>query len=104
MAGAIMTVPRPSARTDASHPAAGAVRDERWLDRLRWRCRRGMLENDILLARFLDARGGKLTAAEVAALDALLDRNDNDLWDLLSGREEPAAAALAPLVACLRSI
>ena len=90
-------------------PAAGerpvqAEADARWLERLRWRCRRGMLENDLILERFLDARGALLTAADVAALDLLLDHSDNDLWDILSGRIEPADVSLLPLVACLRSI
>ena len=63
-----------------------------------------MLENDLILERFLDARAATLTAVDVAALSALLDHGDNDLWDLLSGRMEPADAALAALVGCLRSI
>ena len=66
--------------------------------RLRWRARRGLLENDLILARFLDARGATITADEVAALDRLLDLPDNDLWDLLSGRAEPRDPALEPLL------
>jgi antitoxin CptB len=73
------------------------------LNRLRWRCRRGMLENDLILARFLEARGAGLTGNEVAALDRLLDLADNELWDLLAGRAEPDDPALAPLVAVLRT-
>jgi antitoxin CptB len=73
------------------------------LNRLRWRCRRGMLENDIILARFLDARGAQMTDADVAALDRLLDLTDNDLWDLLSGRAEPDDAAAQPLLRALRA-
>jgi antitoxin CptB len=76
--------------------------DERTFARLRWRCRRGMLENDLILARFLDARGEAMTEDEVAALDALLDLSDNELWDLVSGRAEPADASLRPLVNALR--
>jgi antitoxin CptB len=81
-----------------------AEADARWLARLRWRCRRGMLENDLILERFLDARGASLTAADVAALDVLLDLSDNELWDILSGRMEPADVSLLPLVEYLRSI
>ena len=65
-----------------------------------------MLENDLLLARFLDAHGAALTAAEAAAFDVLLGLSDGELWDLISGRAEPiepAEAALAPLLASLRS-
>ena len=74
------------------------------LDRLRWRCRRGMLENDLILARFLDARGERLTDREVVALDRLLDLSDNELWDLIAGRQEPADAAVKPLLEVLRAI
>jgi antitoxin CptB len=72
------------------------------LNRLRWRCRRGMLENDLILARFLDARGETMTGDEVAALDRLLDLADNELWDLLAGRAEAKDATLRPLLDALR--
>jgi antitoxin CptB len=72
------------------------------LNRLRWRCRRGMLENDLILARFLDARGESLTAGEVASLDRLLDFADGELWNLLSGHEEPDDAALRQLLSAIR--
>jgi antitoxin CptB len=78
--------------------------DATMLNRLRWRCRRGMLENDLILTRFLDARGDAITDQEVAALDVLLEMSDNELWDLLSGREEPADAAVAPLLERLKAI
>ena len=52
---------------------ASAPHDDRRFARLRWRCRRGMLENDLILTRFLDARGEAMTEDEVAALDRLLD-------------------------------
>ena len=78
-------------------PSQPTVLDERRLARLRWRCRRGMLENDLLLARFLERRGGALTEAEVAGLDRLLDLADNELWDVLCGRAA-ADPELAPLL------
>ena len=73
------------------------------LNRLRWRCRRGMLENDLILARFLDARGSMMSPGDVAALDRLLDLSDGELWDLIAGRAEPADAELRPLVTALRT-
>jgi antitoxin CptB len=82
-------------------PLPEARLDRARLARLRWRCRRGMLENDLVLARFLDARGASLSESEVALLDVLLDLPDNDLWDLLAGRAQPADPALAPLLAAL---
>jgi antitoxin CptB len=77
--------------------ASASRLDPRRLARLRWRCRRGMLENDLILARFLDRRGEALTETDAAALDRLLDLPDNDLWDLLCGRAS-ADPALQPLL------
>jgi antitoxin CptB len=99
---ALATPCEPSLAAGARPVQAGV--DARRLARLRWRCRRGLLENDLILERFLDARATMLTAADVAALDLLLDHSDNDLWDILSGRIEPADASLLPLVGSLRSI
>ena len=73
------------------------------LARLRWRCRRGLLENDLILERFMEARGSRLSDEEVAGLDRLLRLPDSELWDLLAGRAEPDDTALTPLVAALRA-
>ena len=73
------------------------------LSRLRWRCRRGLLENDLILARFMDARGQSISDDEVAGLDRLLQMSDNELWDMFAGRAEPEDAALRPLVVALRA-
>ena len=78
--------------------------DSTRLSRIQWRCRRGMLENDIVLARYLEARGDALTEDEVAMLDRLLDLPDNELWDIIAGRQQPADASIAPLVLALRDI
>ncbi len=77
--------------------------DDRSLARLSWRCRRGMLENDLVLSRFLARRGGTLRDDELAALGDLLDLSDNDLWEIISGQAEPSDRRLAPLVAQLRT-
>jgi antitoxin CptB len=74
------------------------------MNRLRWRCRRGMLENDLILARFLEARGEAITEAELAGLDRLLDLGDNELWDLVSGRQENGDPVLASLLEALRAV
>ena len=73
------------------------------LRRLRWRCRRGLLENDLILTRFLERQGDALDADQLIALNTLLDLDDNDLWDLLSGRAECADRRLSPLVELLRA-
>ena len=62
-----------------------------------------MLENDLILARYLDARGSTMSAGDVAALDRLLDLSDGELWDLIAGRAEPSDAGLGPVVAALRA-
>ncbi|MBK9114505.1 MAG: succinate dehydrogenase assembly factor 2 [Betaproteobacteria bacterium] len=74
---------------------------ERW-NRIVWRCRRGMLENDLVLTRFLAARGRAMTEDEVALLDRLLDLPDSELWDLIAGRREPQDPAVGPLLSALR--
>ena len=61
-----------------------------------------MLENDLILARFMDARGATLTEERVAMLDRLLDLPDNELWDLIAGRAEPADPTVCPLLNELR--
>jgi antitoxin CptB len=66
--------------------------------RLRWRCRRGLLENDIVLSRFLDGSERELSAEEVEALDRLLDQTDPDLLDLILRRTEPSGTLDSPAV------
>ena len=73
------------------------------LNRLRWRCRRGRLENDLILARFLDALGETMNVDEVAMLDRLLELGDDDLWNVLAGRVEPDDPMLRPMIAALRA-
>jgi len=63
-----------------------------------------MLENDLILKRFLDGRGDGITDAELAALESILQLNDNDLWEMLSGRQEPANESVTPLVEHLRAV
>ena len=59
-------------------------------DRIRWRCRRGLLELDLVLERFLEHRFDALDAGERRLFDELLDVPDNDLLDMALGRAEPA--------------
>jgi len=56
--------------------------------RLRWRGRRGLLENDLIVARFLDRHEGDLSDADVGALLELFDLGDIQLMDLLLARCE----------------
>jgi antitoxin CptB len=70
----------------ADAPADAALR------RLRWRARRGMLENDLLLERYLGRHGKALSAPAAEALAQLLELPDGELLELLLGRAEPGAA------------
>jgi antitoxin CptB len=59
-------------------------------DRIRWRCRRGLLELDLVLQHFLERRFDDLDPGERRLFDELLDAPDNDLLDMAMGRAEPA--------------
>lgn len=61
---------------------------EEWERRLRWHCRRGMLEMDLRLQRFLDRHLGTLAPAEREALEDLLKYDDIELIAFLDGRRE----------------
>lgn len=54
--------------------------------RLRWRARRGLLENDLIITRFLDQFETELTNTDVAALSLLFEMGDNELLDVLLDR------------------
>jgi succinate dehydrogenase flavin-adding protein (antitoxin of CptAB toxin-antitoxin module) len=74
-------------------------------ERLRWRCiRRGLLEVDITLGRFLDEVFGGLSEDEQQAFAELADRDDLELWHLISGQEECEDTRLAPIVRMLRNV
>lgn len=83
----------------AAEPPSGADRE---LERLRWRCRRGMLELDLILARFLERCGGRLDAEQRRSFGELLERPDGELLDWALGRSEPAEAHLRAAVRLLR--
>ena len=58
------------------------------LERVRWRSRRGLLELDIVLGRFIEQYYAQLDEAGQRAFEALLDMPDNPLWDMIAGRAE----------------
>lgn len=58
------------------------------LDRIRWHCRRGLLELDLVLAGFLDRHLEALDAQQLENFRELLEYQDNDLLDLVMGRAE----------------
>lgn len=56
-------------------------------ERARWRCRRGLLELDIVLQRFMDQHYAQLDQQGLEQFERLLSLPDNDLWDLISERK-----------------
>jgi antitoxin CptB len=72
------------------------------LKRLRWQCRRGMREMDMLLERWLDRHYVPASAAVRADFAALLSTEDDLLWDWLMGKGAPSNAAQAQLIAAIR--
>ena len=62
--------------------------DPVFMDRLRWRCRRGLLELDIVLGRFVVRDYAELDEAQRVAFDGLLDMPDTVLWDMIAGRQD----------------
>ena len=75
-----------------------AAIDPTELNRLKWRCKRGLLENDLFIERFFREQGAELTVRHVAGLQPLMDLSDNDLLDLLLARREPDGALATPEV------
>ena len=73
---------------------ADALLDERGLSKLRWRCRRGLLENDLLIERFFAKHEASLTVGQARGLDELMALADNDLLDLLLRRKDEAEVPL----------
>ena len=81
--------------------------DERSLSKLKWRCRRGLLENDLFIEKFFRKHEAGLTVSQAKGLDDLMTLSDNDLMDLLLQRKEPsdladASAATAEALDVLR--
>jgi len=68
--------------------------DERGLSKLRWRCRRGLLENDLFIDRFFTRYADVLTIQQAQAMTDLMELSDNDLLDLHLSRK--SLAQLAP--------
>ena len=66
--------------------------------KIKWQCRRGMLELDLLLNGFIDKHLDKLTEAQVATFEQLLSANDVDLYTWLMGSGSPNDKELASFV------
>ena len=64
--------------------------DARALSKLRWRCRRGLLENDLFIARFFERHGSGLLQRHANALAGLMELSDHDLLDVHLARKSLA--------------
>ena len=69
-------------------------------NRLAWKCRRGLLELDLILQGFIE---NQLQEKDVKSLSELLDLPDNDLWDIVSGRSEAYEEEFSGIVARIRA-
>jgi antitoxin CptB len=69
--------------------------------RLKWKCRRGLLELDLVLQDFVEKR---FEEKDMPLFEELLALEDNDLWDILSGRSDRFEERLEGIVARLRAV
>ena len=74
------------------------------LNRLRWHSRRGLLELDLVLERFWLRHGESLSLDQAAALELVLELEESDLWDVISGRRAIAPQSLQPMIELLREV
>jgi antitoxin CptB len=72
--------------------------------KLKWRCRRGMRELDLVLEAFLESHYDRLTPEAQAGFERLLAQSNEDLVDWLVGATEPANEALARIAAQIREV
>ena len=74
------------------------------LERARWRCRRGLLELDILLQRFMDKHYADLRENELQQFETLLNLPDNDLWDVITRKQEAKDPGLQSVLHLLQTV
>ena len=74
------------------------------LERVRWRCRRGLLELDLVLQRFVDEYYAKLGVAERRQFETLLNLSDNELWDMIALRKKHENNSLERVLSLLQGI
>ena len=74
------------------------------LSKLRWRCRRGLLENDLFIERFFNRHAADMTVGHARSMYALMELADNDLLDVFLGRPHTQAVAQQEDVKALLSL
>ena len=71
------------------------------INRLKWKCRRGLLELDLVLQDFVQQR---MEERDMKLLNELLELEDNHLWDIVSGRSDRYEERFGGIVARLRAV
>ena len=90
--------------TEQVPAAAPAAPSDAVVARLRWRCRRGMRELDVMLTRYLDRVWETASPGERDAFAQLVELQDPELFGYLVGRSTPDEDAQRAVVACLRRL
>ena len=78
-------------------PQSSILDPQSCFKRVRWRCRRGLLELDIVLGRFIEKNYAGLDESQQAIFDVLLDMPDTELWDMIAGKAVPQEECRAVL-------
>jgi antitoxin CptB len=73
-------------------------------ERIKWDCRRGLLELDLVLQRFLECHLDGLDAGQTEIFKELLAYDDNDLLDMVMGRAEPVNSRLSGVLDMMRTV
>ena len=80
------------------------IMDDRQLERLKWRSRRGLLELDLLFTRFWQQSASRLNETDMRALDRLLQFPDNDILDMVMARQACTDAQITPVIHQLQQL
>jgi antitoxin CptB len=92
----------PKGGLSAGQVTSNKLLSERDLSKLRWRCRRGLLENDLFIERFFNKFEKTLTVNQAKGLNVLMDLSDNDLLDLNLARKSIDELAISsPSLDCI---
>ena len=81
-----------------------SIGDPVYLERVRWRCRRGLLELDIVLGRFIEQCYPTLSEDQREVFDELLDLPDTELWDVICEKKEPEHTRQRVVLELIKSV
>lgn len=74
------------------------------INRLKWHCRRALLELDLVFERFWERHEASFDEQDAEVLESLLEMQDHDLWALVSGRETTSDVRQAAMIERLRNV